>query len=299
MKNKKPSPVAAIVLAVVIGLLVIALLNGVIRPTQVVTAKVAIAAGTILTEELVEIRTIPTGAKPAGALSDLAAVSGKTLAVSRAPGDFITGAVLGESAGAGIPAELEAGHVAMAIRVDSTTGVAGLLRAGQTVSVIGMLSPDVLEMEELTAVQMPAGELVPTEDAFLPLSSGTPTPTPTPAPPKAPLARMMVSGLRVIMVPQAFRYEELPAGASEAQLFSSARTSMASSEGAVIVLDVPTTLVEIAPGYRVDPPALLAALDAYGVLYLVLEPEGGLGLDVVDALTVNLGELYQEINSAE
>ena len=44
MQTKKRSPFAAIVLAVVIGLLVIALLNGVIRPTQVVVAKVAICA---------------------------------------------------------------------------------------------------------------------------------------------------------------------------------------------------------------------------------------------------------------
>ena len=60
-------PLAAIVLAVVIGLLVIALLNGVIRPTQVVVAKVSIAPGTILTDQLVELRTIPMGAKPADA----------------------------------------------------------------------------------------------------------------------------------------------------------------------------------------------------------------------------------------
>jgi len=148
-------------------------------------------------------------------------------------------------------------------------------------------------------VHMPAEELIATDEAIIPVLSGAISPTPTPAPPDAPLARMVVSGLRVIMVPQGFRYEELPAGASEAQLFSSARTSMAASEGAVIVLDVPTTLVEIAPGYRVDPASLLAALDAYGILYLVLEPEGGLDLDVVDALTVNLGELYHELNNAE
>ena len=61
MQPKKRSPLAAIVLAVVIGLLVIALLNGVIRPTQVVVAKVSIAPGTILTDSLVELRTIPAG----------------------------------------------------------------------------------------------------------------------------------------------------------------------------------------------------------------------------------------------
>ena len=69
MQSKKRSPIAAIVLAVVIGLLVIALLNGVIRPTQVVVAKVAIAPGTLLTDQLVELRTIPMGAKPADAIA--------------------------------------------------------------------------------------------------------------------------------------------------------------------------------------------------------------------------------------
>ncbi|NMB68900.1 MAG: hypothetical protein GYA20_09075, partial [Chloroflexi bacterium] len=48
MEPKKRSPLIAIVLAVVIGLMVIALLNGVIRPTQIVVAKSAIAPGTIL-----------------------------------------------------------------------------------------------------------------------------------------------------------------------------------------------------------------------------------------------------------
>ena len=80
MLSKKRSPLAAIVLAVVIGLLVIALLNGVIRPTQVVVAKVPIAAGTILTDQLVELHTIPMGAKPAGALASIEDVTGKMLA---------------------------------------------------------------------------------------------------------------------------------------------------------------------------------------------------------------------------
>ena len=62
MEPKKRSPLVAIVLAVVIGLMVIALLNGVIRPTQVVVAKVSIAPGTVLTDQLVELRTIPMGA---------------------------------------------------------------------------------------------------------------------------------------------------------------------------------------------------------------------------------------------
>ena len=111
MQTKKRSPIAAIVLAVVVGLLVIGLLNGVIRPTQVVVAKVAIAPGTLLTDQLVELRTIPMGARPVDAFSKVEDVAGKILAVGRAPGDWIVSSVLGDIAGAGIPAELPEGHV--------------------------------------------------------------------------------------------------------------------------------------------------------------------------------------------
>ena len=298
MQPKKRSPLAAIVLAVVIGLLVIALLNGVIRPTQVVVAKVSIAPGTILTDSLVELRTIPMGAKPADAATRIEDVNGKMLAVGRAPGDFIVTSVLGEIAGAGIPAELPEGHVALAIHVDMASGVAGLLRPGQTVTVIGMIAPDILKENTTNVISAPIEQFMSPTLSLTPLTHATvtPTPTPTPAPPSSPLARLAITGLRVLMVPQSFRYEEVPAGASEDQLYSSARTTMSAQEGSVIVLDVPTGLIEVTPGFKVDPATLLSALDQYGLIHLALEPTKGLGLDVSDVLTLNLGELYKEMN---
>ena len=296
MQSKKRSPIAAIVLAVVIGLLVIALLNGVIRPTQVVVAKVAIAPGTLLTDQLVELRTIPMGAKPADAIAKIEEVNGKMLAVGRAPGDLIVTSVLGEIAGAGIPAELPEGHVALAIHVDLASGVAGLLRPGQTVTVIGMISPDILKTSGTSVFTAPISEFTSPVVSLTPGVSATPIPTPTPAPPASPLARLVITGVRVLMVPQSFRYEEIPAGASEEALFSSARTSVSAQEGSVIVLDVPTGLVEVTPGFKVDPATLLAALDQYGIIHLALEPTSGLELDVADVITLNLGELYNEMN---
>ena len=296
MQSKKRSPIAAIVLAVVIGLLVIALLNGVIRPTQVVVAKVAIAPGTLLTDQLVELRTIPMGAKPADAIAKIEEVNGKMLAVGRAPGDLIVTSVLGEIAGAGIPAELPEGHVALAIHVDLASGVAGLLRPGQTVTVIGMISPDILKMSNASVFTAPISEFTSPVVSLTPGVAATPTPTPTPAPPSSPLARLVITGVRVLMVPQSFRYEEIPAGASEEELFSSARTSVSAQEGSVIVLDVPTGLVEVTPGFKVDPATLLAALDQYGIIHLALEPTSGLELDVADVITLNLGELYNKMN---
>ena len=296
MQTKKRSPIAAIVLAVFIGLLVIALLNGVIRPTQVVVAKVAIAPGTVLTDQLVELRTIPMGAKPTDATSKIEDVTGKILAVGRAPGDLIVTSVLGEIASAGIPAELPEGHVALAIHVDLASGVAGLLRPGQTVTVIGMISPDILKASTTSVFTAPIAEFTSPIVSLTPGVSATPTPTPTPAPPASPLARLAITGVRVLLVPQSFRYEEVPAGASEEELFSSARTSMSAQEGSVIVLDVPTGLIEVTPGFKVDPAALLAALDQYGIIHLALEPTSGLSLDVADVITLNLGELYTEMN---
>lgn len=298
MQPKKRSPLAAIVLAVVIGLLVIALLNGVIRPTQVVVAKVSIAPGTILTDSLVELRTIPMGAKPSDAVTRIEDVNGKMLAVGRAPGDFMVTSVLGEIAGAGIPAELPEGHVALAIHVDMASGVAGLLRPGQTVTVIGMITPDILKENTTNVISAPIEQFMSPTLSLTPMtqSTVTPTPTPTPAPPSSPLARLAITGLRVLMVPQSFRYEEVPAGASEDQLYSSARTTMSAQEGSVIVLDVPTGLIEVTPGFKVDPATLLSALDQYGLIHLALEPTKGLGLDVSDVLTLNLGELYKEMN---
>ncbi|GAP13198.1 hypothetical protein LARV_00949 [Longilinea arvoryzae] len=300
MEPKKRSPLIAIILAVVIGLMVIALLNGVIRPTQIVVAKSAIAPGTILSDVLVELRTIPMGARPADALTKIEDAAGKMLAVGRAPGDFIVQSVLGEIAGAGIPAELPEGHVALAIHVNQASGIAGLLRPGQTVTIIGMLSPDLLSDNPVSVMTGPLTDFgLPTE---VPTSAvpgapvPTPTSTPTPQPPQSPLARLAVTGVRVLMVPQSFRYEEVPAGASEDQLYSSARTTMAAQEGSVIVLDVPTTKIEVAPGLWSDPVSLLAALDQYGTIHLALEPASGLNIQSNDVVTLNLGDLYEALN---
>lgn len=294
---KKRSPIIPIALAVLIGLLTIVLLNGVIRPVPVVVAKVVIAPGTVLTESLVEVKTVPAQARPSDAFAQVDQVIGKMVAVGRAPGDMVTASILGESAQAGIPAELSEGHVALAIKVDLASGVAGLLRPGQTVAVIGMLSPDVLRAAntfEPVVIEAPVeAQLTPVViDPNAP--QPTATPTPTARPPEAPLARIALTGLKVLMVPQGFRYEEVPAGASEEEMFASARTTSASQSGSVIVLDVPTDLVEVTPGVQVNVATLLAALNQYGSLTLALEPSGGLVLSS-DVRTLNIGGLYQSL----
>ncbi|PWB50527.1 MAG: hypothetical protein C3F13_16375 [Anaerolineales bacterium] len=292
--EKRRSPWIAIGLAVVIGVMVIVLLNGVINPTTVVVAKVAIAPGTPLTADLLELRTIPAQAKPADAFTRIEDLQNKILAVGRAPGDYITTSVLGDTSQAGIPASLQPDHLAIAVKVDLGSGIAGLLREGQKVTLIGMLSPDVLHNIAVPASLVNAPFQI--EPTALPsgLPAPTPTPTPTPMPPEAPLARIAISGLKVLMVPQSFRYEELPSSSAQDQLFASARTVSAAQDGSVVVLDVPSTPIEVVPGFMVNPSTLVVALSRYGSLYLTLE--SAKGFQEQDILTLNLADLYDAMN---
>mgnify|MGYP000990815628 CR=1 FL=1 len=294
MENKKRSPITVIVFAVLIGFLVIALLNGTVRPTQALVAKTSLAPGTILTAELVELRSIPAGGVPNDALRSTDELAGKMLTVGRAPGDFITTSVLGETAASGIPSQLAPGHLALAVRVTLASGVAGLLREGQTVTVLGMLTPDVVQNAFATN-ELPVSLMLPTPiSGVVPAVNPTPEATATPQPLQAPLARIAITGLKVLLVPQTFRYQELPPNSSSNEQMFASSMSNSSQGGSVIVLDVPTTPVEIAPGLLVNPATLLAALDEYGKLHLALEPADGLELGEI--LTLNLGDLYQSLN---
>lgn len=294
MENKKRSPITIIVFAILIGFLVIALLNGTVRPTQALVAKTSLAPGTLLTSDLVELRSIPAGGVPNDAIRSMDELTGKMLTVGRAPGDFITTSVLGETAASGIPSQLEPGHVALAVRVTLASGVAGLLREGQTVTVLGMLTPDVVQ-NAFSTNTLPMDLLLPTP-AFGVVPAVTPKPemTATPRPLQAPLARIAITGIKVLLVPQTFRYQELPPDSSSNEQMFASSMSNSSQSGSVIVLDVPTTPVEIAPGLTVNPATLLAALDEYGKLHLALEPSDG--LELADVLTLNLGDLYESMN---
>ena len=292
MESKKRSPLAVIVFALLIGFLVIALLSSTIKPTQVAVAKTSLAPGTVLTEELVELRSIPAGGVPNDAILSLDELNGKMLTVGRAAGDFITTSVLGETAASGIPSQLEPGHVALAVKIDLASGVAGVLREGQTVMVVGMLTPDVMQ-NAFSVNEMPVELMLSTPlPDTVPLVTPTPMATPTPQPIQAPLARIAITGLKILVVPQTFRYQELPPdSSSNEQMYAS---SMNAQSESVIVLDVPTTPVSIGKDLKVNPATLLAALNKYGSLHLALEPADG--LKTGEVLTLNLGELYESMN---
>jgi hypothetical protein len=109
----------------------------------------------------------------------------------------------------------------------------------------------------------------------------------------APLARIAISGLKVLMVPQSFRYEELPSGSTEEQLFASARTVSAAQEGNVIVLDVPATRSNRA--WIAGQPDHLDRRPEQ-VRQPVSDPGAGSGFQAPDILTLNLADLYDAMN---
>ncbi|MBU0973924.1 MAG: hypothetical protein KKC20_25015, partial [Proteobacteria bacterium] len=171
---------------------------------------------------------------------------------------------------------------------------AGILRAGQTVTVIGLLTPDILQEQNGITT---AAQTIITNDGSVSTIEGEPVygKTPTPAPALGPLGRVTITGVRVLLVPQTFQYAEIPAGTDQQEMFASQATT--SEDKSVIVLDIPTTPVEISAGVFVNPATLIAALDKYGSIYLALESSTGTSVSQENNLTINLAELYNLINS--
>jgi Flp pilus assembly protein CpaB len=281
-------------LALLAFILTFALLSGVVVPKPVVVASTDLTAGTRLTADLLEVRTLPGSAIPDGAYTTLADAEGKVLTTARVAGDPITAYVAGEStASSGIPAQLSENTVAISIKVDQATGLAGVLRPGQTVSVIAIIDPGVIQQSALQSVTSPVLE------APAAASSGgvPPTsmpPTPIPQPPVSPAARIVITGLKVLVVPQSFRYEE-SATTGSSDSFLPARTTVTLQQNSVILLEVPVTPVEIAPGLIASPAELLALLNQTAVIHLALEPANGLTIRVEAVPAVDLAELYQSI----
>ncbi|HWT77977.1 MAG TPA: Flp pilus assembly protein CpaB, partial [Candidatus Methylomirabilis sp.] len=146
-------------LAILAFILTYALFSGVVAPKPVVVAKVDMAAGTRLTADLLELRTLPGAAIPKGAYTSLKAAEGKVLTTARVAGDPITAYVAGEStAASGIPAQLDPDTVAISVKVDQATGLAGVLRQGQTVSVIAVVDPSHIQQNSLQSLSSPVIE---------------------------------------------------------------------------------------------------------------------------------------------
>jgi Flp pilus assembly protein CpaB len=266
----------------IVFLLVVVFLAGLRSTRDVVVAAQAIPAGARLTADYLELKEIHSSSAMANALSEIEEAEGQVLTVARTEGDQITADMLGERATVGLATQLVEGHRAVAVHVNQASGLVGVVRPGDRVAVVAILDPQDAQLRQ----QMASYVAAPVTSFEL---GQTPTPAPTREPP-TPAAYVVISGLRVLLVPQTFRYEEILPEEEEGGL-APARTSAAAQQDGVILLDIPTAPVEVCEGVEMSPAALLPLLDAKAELHLLLEPMEGDRIDV--EVGANLGDLYR------
>lgn len=273
----------------VVFLLLAAFLGGLRSTTEVVVAAQPLPAGARLTANVLEVRQVHSSAALPNALKSIEEAEGQVLTVARIPGDQITADMLGDQATVGIANQLEAGHRAVAVHVNQASGLVGILRPGDRVAVVAIVNPQEAGVDTgsyspfATSIGIgeTVGEIAQSQTEITSTISSS-----------SPAAYVVVSGLRVLLVPQTFRYEETLPGDEEGA-FSLARTTAQAAQQSVILLDVPVEPVEVAPGVKMSPAALLPLLDANATLHLLLEPATDDGVTVT--VGANLGDLYRAI----
>lgn len=273
MKTAKPSILPVVLIAAVAGILTLVFLLSLRADTPVVVAAHPVAVGARLAEGDLQIKMVRRGDALPGALTRIEDAVGQVISTQRLPGDQITAGMLGSEALSAIAAGLAPDHRAVAVKVTRSSGLAGILRPGDYVTLIAVVQPDA-QFNPLSV--MPLGTEASATSTPVPVGS-TPAPTPGYGPivPQSPFARLTASGLKVLLVPQTFRYEEVTASGTDSQGFAMAQSSLAGQQESVIVLDVPVTpiTVEGIDGpMELSLPELIALLDAHARVYLALEP---------------------------
>lgn len=290
MKKARSSLVVIGVLALITFVLVAGVLAAAQKKAPVVIAARALEAGTKLSLADIEVVQVHAGAVLEGAFETVEDVVGLVITVQRLPGDQVTDDMVGDAAQNALAQALDPDHRAVAVHVDQASGLAGLLRPGDTVSAVGIVDPSTLGG---LGYQRATG-------------AG---------------AKLLLTGLKVLFVPYEFRYREL----NTEDLGNMMSPVMASSQGrekGVIVLSVPVQPITVTwqistvipaetgarpsgttsptvssssattqtvlvgaptgtaseatlganPVLRVSPVELLALLDTQAQVYLVMEP---------------------------
>lgn len=262
--------------ALLVFVLVFASLRAATSTAATVLAARPIAAGTRLSADDLIAQPINTSSRLTTALGKSEDAIGKVILIARAPGDQITADQISDQAGVGLPAHLDPGTVAIGIHVNLASGLGGALREGDTVSVIAVLDP-----KELGG----AGNF----DLALPVTSTAEvTMTVTPQP-ETTAARLTITGLKVLLVPQSFRYEEVPT--DKTGQLSPVRSSAGAQQNNVVLLAAPVAPLEVVKGVKMSPVELLALLDERATLHLALEPRQGLS-GTVTTIGVQLADVY-------
>ncbi len=228
MKKARSSLVAIGALALITFVLVAGVLAAAQKKAPVVVAARALEAGTRLSLADVEVVQVHAGAVLEGAFETIEDVIGLVITVQRLPGDQVTADMVGDAAQNALAQALDPDHRAVAIHVDQASGLAGLLRPGDTVSVVGIVDPSTLGG---MGIQRATG-------------AG---------------AKVLLTNLKVLFVPYEFRYRELNTDDSGSAM-SPVMSSSSDREKGVIVLSVPvqpitvtwqiSTVVPVVPDVR-------------------------------------------------
>jgi len=239
MKRARSSLAIIAVLAVLTFLAVAGTLSAAQSKTTVVVAAKYLEPGTRLSERDVTTKRIHSGAVLEGAFTDPEEPVGQTLTIARAPGDQITASMVGESAQSALAQALPPDHRAVAVKVTRSQGLAGLLRPGDRVSIIAIVNPQNVLQQIYRAEEEKLSQ------------------------PRGPMAKITLTGLRILFVPWDFRYQEATPTEEEG-LFAPVVTTRQGQENGVIVLDVPVTPITVT--WALPTPAPTAAVTATGTV---------------------------------
>ena len=254
MRKGTRSLIVVVGLAVVVFLLTTSFLAAARNTEPALVAARALQPGVRLDERAVEVRQLPQPAILPGTLTSIEDVRGQTLVVPRMPGDQITAEMVGSEALSAVSASLPPDHRAVAVHVDRATGLAGLVQVGDTVTVIGIIDPQALNV-------MGGSTYIPE------------TPGGKEQSPESPVAMVAIPGLRVLLVPQLFRYHETLPDETGGGLMAPVYTSSSEQNSSVVLLDAPLAPRPLTPdGTPMSPAEVLALLNAKGAIHLALEP---------------------------
>jgi len=141
----KKVKILALLSAIVTALLLFVFLSSLINfggtdTSKIVTAAQDIPANTLITQDMLETKDVPTDAILPGAISKISDVVGKALKSDIFVGEQIISAkiiVPGETSNGALSYAIEPGMRAITIGVDATAGVAGMLRPGDHIDLMG------------------------------------------------------------------------------------------------------------------------------------------------------------------
>ena len=264
MKQKSNSILPIVLIAGLAFVLTFFFLSSLRADTSVVVAARPIAVGARLTENDVKVVQLRSADVLPGALKKVEDAVGKLSGAQRLVGDQLTADSIGDKASSAIAGGLGPDKRAVAVRVDIASGLAGVIRAGDLVSLVAVITPPQKQNQQ-TQSQASAVKPITTTVQVKPTE-------PAGLAPITPFSRLTATGLKVLLVPQTFRYRE--ASETDKEGFAPAQ-AVNIRESSVVVLEVPIAPIAVqgANGtLNVSLPELLPLLDANGKLYLVLEP---------------------------